>query len=528
MNRERRLVPVLLAFVSGVAGCDSGSGIGASIRVRLGEGLSCTDFCVDTVGAELRATDLPISLGRFEGPCGQEIRFDNVPAGVRIRVSAWAGRGSERVLEGESQELTVVAGDEIPASVALKPSSQPTVSRLVPDPIPETTGDRELAVDGEGFGEGAGLSRVELDGIPLATTSWSATRVTALLPAGSKGRYLRLRACGVGSVPMPLRMLAGAWKTLEPAGCTGLEYVDVEPMPGHAEIVLAAACDTPGESYLQRFRTTACDLAANRIPLPGRPTAVAALPDASAVWVGLEAKPALVRVGTTDDGVIDGPDLGEGVVPIALAAPGDDLYAVVALGEGRSLLTIRGDKAVAVPGVAPDLILRSVTSAPGKVLVPARDPQGLGKLVVLDADSGLVTEIVLPDCAEPDRIAVGSSGEWAAVTCTGGSAGILGLRLADPDPVFASLSASTPTDVALDATGDVAFAWTAEGKLVGVSLKAGGTPIASWTLEPSGPKVPLARFPGDQRMLLGGPRPGSLTILSPYAGQEPCGDGGAE
>ncbi len=107
MSAMPRFLPwLLLPLLACEASSPESTALG---RVRLGLAADdCASFCATVMGAELfrDGESLPLGPGQ-SAACGATLDFDALPAGHRVRVRAWVGHETERLLEGTSDLVTV-------------------------------------------------------------------------------------------------------------------------------------------------------------------------------------------------------------------------------------------------------------------------------------------------------------------------------------------------------------------------------------------------------------------------------------
>ncbi len=521
------LTPLLLA--AGLLRCSPEDPGMARVSLAL-DGALCADFCAETIGAAVYRPGQVLPIGPEQVvPCGDPLVFDHIPGGQRVAVHAWVmGHGGTHLLEGQSEDVTVVANDAVTVPVDLRAVRAPaiaTASLTAVAPVPEGT---EITLSGTGFGDGDGLATIELDGTPAAVVggSWSDTSVRVRLRPGDGSSTVRVRNCGVASAPFPLRVVAAhpGSATMQPQGCPeGPTVHALAPLPGTPDLLLAASCQSSG--YLQRFLTSQCALSAVvQRPLPGLPRAIAVEGDGSAAWVALEPPGGLLRVPLSlDQAIASGPTLGEGATPRALAWAGDSLWVLGDLPAGSRLFRVRDDQATRFQDIPTDLDLHALTAVGSHVLLAASNAAGEGRLIVVGSGAAEVRLIVLTGCLQPTAVAGGDDGTWAVVGCGGGSPGLARIHLADGDVGWVVLpGGGVVGSLAMDVGGGVAFGWDdASGDLIGADL-AGGTVLGTWHLGPSPAAPPLVRLPDSDTLMLAGPEAGGLTLFSPSQAALPC------
>jgi hypothetical protein len=521
------LAPLLLA--ASLLRCNPEAPGMARISLAL-DGSLCKDFCAETIGAAVYRPGQALPIGPEQVvPCGDPMVFDHIPGGQRVAVQAWVmSHGGTHLLEGQSEDVTVVANDAVTVPIDLQAVRPPTITTASLDAVAPPPEGAEVTLSGTDFGNGEGLATIELDGTPaeVVSSSWSDTSVRVRLRPGDGSLTVRVRNCGVASAPFPLRVVAAhpGSATLQPQGCPeGPSVHAVARLPGTPDLLLAASCQSSG--YLQRFLTSQCAFSAVvQRPLPGRPLAIAPEGDGGATWVALEPPGGLLRVPiSVDQPMTSGPTLDEDAPPWALAWAEDSLWVLGNLEAGPRLFRVRDGQASRFENVPTDLGLHALAAAAGRILLAASNVAGEGRLVVVTPGTTEVRLIALTGCLQPKAVAGGEDGTWAVVGCGGASPGLAVVRLSNGNVGTVDL----PNDgvvgsLAMDMSGGVAFGWDySAGNLLAADL-AGGTVLGTWHLAPSLTAAPLIRLPNSDTLMLAGPLAGSLTLFSPYQATLPC------
>jgi len=466
----------------------------------------CAVYCAAEIRAEIyRDGQSALPLGpAVQGECGEPLAFSALPAGTRVRleVAVYDEAGALR-LEGASEPVTVVAGEESPARIAVSASRPPTITAVSPDPIVAEADAAEVVIAGTDLAGQGTRDGVTLGGGPLAATwevAWHAT-----VPRGGAAGDLVVTSCGIRSNAWPLRVVGGVVGVapiVQPPGCAGRRVVGLA-RSGDA-VLVAFACDEGG--YVERFGPGACPLDGDAVwELDAPPTAVAP------GWVGLEggglATFALDASGAVGAIVAIG---GAGVVS-ALAAVGEAVYGVV---DGALVRVDEGQRALATldPGLA--LVALAASSDAVFALV---DSQGDERLVEVGAPGEDVAIRVIPGCAGPRALA--AAADHVIVACDDG---LVVWQRATGERKYLDEVAGA---VVFDPRGDVALAWSPApaGARLALIDGASGARLHVWSAAPAGsPDAPAALVTLGQRVVAPGPETGSLVVWTPYDGGGPC------
>jgi len=493
--------PIVMLLSSCSPPADDGEGVGA-VSLSLSAEV-CAVYCAAEVRAELFREGGLLPLGpAAQEACGEALRFDELPAGTRVRLAvAVFDEAGERRLEGESEALTIAAGEDVVATVSVHALHPPVIEAVTPDPVVAADGDGIVAITGRELGGGnGGLDQVFLAEEVLGGVVWG-DGVTATVPAGAHGGDLVITSCGIASTPWSLRVIGpsvGVAPVPQAPGCPGRRVAAMVPIG--ADLIVAFACDDAASSYLERFRTDgACPLDGGEVwPLGAAPTALAP------GWVGLAG----VGVASFDPAAA-------GAVTTVHAATRVDALAVsqgrvVALADGALRRVDQGFEAV--PGVDGSLLLLGLAASGDEVLALASfDNQARVIELPLAAGETAKTFSVV-ECVGPGTFA--AAGDDVVLGCVPDLVALD--RQSGIVDVLAS-SADTFYGVAFDPRGDVAFGW-APDRLVAADLDSGQA-LHTWP-------APEADGPGlvalGERLVAAGGAPGSLVVWTPYDGGGPC------
>ena len=518
---------------------DAPGGTTATVRLATEPGeLTCADFCVDSVSVSAFRVGDVLALDIRTVPCGDPVVFDELPAGTEIYVQASLTSGPSVLMSGTSEPVTVPSGGVKDIEVPLEPGLRPTLDAASPDPLVLADEPTELTLSGAGMGFGAGLSQVEIDGQPLQTKegAWANGEVTVTVPGTTVGSALVVRSCGVASTALPLRLVGKepAWSRFQLPGCNGLDVRGAAGVPGTEDVRVAAACGGTDAGVLLTFLAGACAQAPESISLDGTPVDVSVSPGPGLdTWIAYAEGP-VVRVPAGAPAPVPSAWNAAIFTPRALAASPGAVHVIGVDKEGKTTLQTVGAAPRAGPptletGVGPGTELIDVVHVPGELLLAARHPDGVGKLIVFPLSDGATAEWVLPQCSEPTALD-SDGGDWVAVACAGSSPGVQALHRGDSKTHWIATPGVAGGSVAVDLGGDVAFVWQATGgRLAGVHMPTDRL-LADWDLEQgaagaAGAPLVLAGG-GGSRLVLGGPDAGELSVLSPYmdvaGGVAPC------
>ncbi len=427
--------------------------------------------------------------------CGDDIVFEELPAGHQVFVSASLSDGPNRQWEGASDTVTIVANGVTEATATLSAVDPPVLDAVAPDPA--APGD-VLTLTGSELHRTGATSRVEwsCDG-GVDADSATKTSVVATLPASASATTVRVARCGVGSNALPLRIAAPPdVEPLSPPGCDGLSIrAMAEDIDG--SILLAVACDD-GAGELLRLLPDDCTFA-TVAELEAPPTAVTAY--AGRALVGTAAGIIVVASGTATSP-------GAGLAEPVHALADDDKQAWIIAGDGnRTLYQDSAGKIAEVQGIS-DLELRDVAAATGAIVVAAD-----GKLIVLDPMTGNSDDLGNVAC---DPVAVDARFDSAlvAIACADG---VIGYDLSTKSWTT-HVPGITATDVALDAPGDAAFAVESAGGVLHAVDLVDARAFGPWPLDEAA--APLLHA-GDNRLLTG-----AAAMIAGWAGVPLCDGGG--
>lgn len=519
-----------LALLGAVAGCAAGGGRGVA-RLALGAEADavCVAHCAASVQAQISrlGDSLPLEPPQLVA-CGEDIVFDELPAGLQVIVEVdVVGVDGGTLLRGTSAPVTIVADGAVDVLVMLAPTDPPTIAAVAPDPVVPAA-DARVTITGSGFGQAQdGDSGVSLGASALPVVGWAAEAVSAEVLASQAGA-LSVRRCGVESAPYELRVVAtagpGAATVAQAPGCTGRAFVGAAREAGADDaVVVAARCDDAASGYLQRFRADlGCPLAGREVFALGRNPGALAV-DGGTAYVALTDEPAIARVDVGAGGASGDVALVGGGRALAVAARAGLAFAIVDDGGATSLVAVETGVAEAVPGVDAGLELAALAWDSRRLLVTARAGAG-GKLVGVPVDGGAIVSWSLAGCAAPgalgaaadDRVVIACGGEDHALGVFDSGTGRLALLPLD--------EGAAPEAIAFDAVGDAFLANDpATGALLVGHLGASGAELlAALAPAPEGARLVLLGGGGSRFLATSA----ELVVLTPYEPDGPCADAG--
>jgi len=483
------------------------------------KGTDCAAFCVDNAGADIYREDdlvaIPIGPGKT-ALCGEDIQFDELPAGHNVYLKAWIGAGGTRVFEGQSPPITVKASDVTTAEILMAPVAPPQIASVSPDPL--VLGQDTLSITGAGFGGGQGLSEINIDcaAFPVPEGDWGDAEITIKLPSSAKGANLRVRRCGVPSAIKPVRLVPATPATapLTPPGCSGWTARDIARAPDD-DVMIAAAC-ADGSGTLLRLDPNGCGYG-DTVTLSSAPVAIAALTTETLVAT---ADGGVLSVSMDNKASATSWPMANGAVR-AMAAVADTAYAIT----DTTLYALDSAGSSALPNVSP-LALQDVAVADGVVLIAAQSTGvGSGKLVVYDVDSTNSDDKSFAGCTTPVGVAARPGTSWVALACAEPAGlGVVGYDLAANQwGAWADLGSGAFAGVALDAVGDVALVLdSSAGGTLSATVLEDGRALAAWDLlDGVSGNVGSATVDDAHTLMVGWPA-GSVTAVGPYATGAPC------
>ncbi|MCC6622120.1 MAG: hypothetical protein IT385_12730 [Deltaproteobacteria bacterium] len=465
----------------------------------------CQAFCAAEIRAEIyRDGQAAFPLGpAAQAECGEPLAFTSLPAGTRVRlvVEVFDEAGALR-LEGESEPVTVVAGETSTARITITTPEPPTITDASPDPVVAADADGVVVITGAGL-EGRGSA----DGVALGATTLAATWSpatsgggwVATVPRAAPSGELVVTSCGIRSGGWPLRVVGrvvGLAPVVQPPGCGG-RRVAALATAGDA-LLVAFACDDDGGGYVERFvEGGACPLDGEAIwELDDAPVALAP------GWVGL-AGGGVAAFDEGDPGAV-GAREGSGIAT-ALAMLDGRTYGIV---DGALVRVDEGQRALATLDAGLELV--ALAAAPGAVFALA-DSSGDERLVEVAVPAESVAIRVIPGCEGPRALA--ASATHVALACEGGL--VLWERVSGQRKSLDEVAAA----LAFDPRGDVALAWTPGARLSLVDA-ADATRVHAWASAPPGRDGGLVWL--GQRVVAPGADAGSLVVWAPYDGGGPC------
>jgi hypothetical protein len=483
---------------------------------------SCAAYCADEVRALFTYLGQPAAEDTWS--CAESYETQPYPVGavVGIEVETYA-TGVDTVLlyEAPAQDFVVPSTGPVEVTVDLQARFAPAILATSPDPVlPGET----LVVTADDVFSGTGkLGTLSLDGAPLVVeaSGWGALALSVVLPASAAGSTLDLGYCGLQAASYPIRVFAnslGSHATALGKPCTAQA---LSPDPATAKLLVAAACDdatgtvrglTPGGCAVETLLELPQPVAGIASAAAGE-AFVAALADGNLV-AGSQATPLAVP---------------EGGKAVSVAATGGTLYAAVAHLDGGY-----GLHAYAAPPVAAwselhrdSFELREVVAASD--VVAATGVNGGGLRLVARLGAADPTIYPASECEDPVAVALTRDGATVAVACRGGAAAAsLWIRtfVQFEALVPSGLPLASPVALAFDPAGDLLYVLDAGDGPGGAALiavrVADGVERTRWPVADPPALATLAALPGDASFVMGGPKSGEVSVLTPYDASPPC------